>query len=95
MSTTEGWLEDPDGLYEDSRDTRPRPQKPTPRPATTGPLNRPLVFWVPVACPQCGERKPRTSGHYNATRYHQCQNCGLKFDSEELDPTPHIKRSEP
>lgn len=94
MSSTEGWLEDTDGLYDDEPPRRQASKKPTPRGPSTAANGRPLVFWVPVACPQCGQRKPRTTGHYNATRYHQCQGCGLKFDSEELDPTPQIRRSD-
>ncbi len=92
MTDLEGWLPDSDDLYGGDPDRAPA-QLPTPRPPNVTPQGRPLVYWVPVACPRCGERKPRTTGHYNATRYHRCQKCQLQFDSEELDPTPQITRS--
>jgi rubredoxin len=91
VTDLEGWLDDPDALYGGGAHEPPN-QRPIPRPPEETPGGRPLVFWVPVACPRCGARKPRTTGHYNATRYHRCQGCQLLYDSEELDPTPHIPK---
>lgn len=93
MSSTDGWLDDDADLFDETEEERRR--RPQPRPPTTGQRGRPLVYWVPVACPRCGGRKPRTTGHYHSTRYHKCQKCQLVFDSEELDPTPNLTARPP
>jgi len=98
MSELDGWLYDGEGLYGEPTDPPDSRARPEARPPVQQPNGRPMIYWVPIACPRCGARKPRTTGQYpdKTKRYHQCQNraCRLKFDSEELDPTPHIKRPE-
>lgn len=44
-----------------------------------------LVPFVAVACPSCGEVKPRTYGHRGPIRYHACKACGSRFRSFEVD----------
>lgn len=44
-----------------------------------------LVPFVAVACPSCGETKPRTYGHRGPIRYHACKACGWRFRSFEVD----------
>lgn len=50
----------------------------------------PVVPYVPARCPQCGTRKPRTTGVKETaegiTRYHICRACGQQYHSRELDP---------
>lgn len=44
------------------------------------------VPFVPVRCPKCKARKPRTYGQDRRVRYHACQECGHKFRSLEVGP---------
>lgn len=56
----------------------------------------PVVQWMPIACPRCGSREKKTTGHYadKALRYHRCAACRLKFQSLELEATPDIQPSD-
>lgn len=49
----------------------------------------PVVPYVPIRCPRCGERKPTTDGVHDVrdgrTRYHLCKGCDLKFRSVEIE----------
>lgn len=44
------------------------------------------VPFVPVRCPRCRARKPRTYGQDRRIRYHECQKCGHKYRSLEVPP---------
>lgn len=44
------------------------------------------VPFVPWRCPKCGDYKPRTYSQRGRVRYHQCQQCSLRFRSIEVDP---------
>lgn len=46
----------------------------------------PVVPFLPVRCPRCGELKPITVGRHpqGKRRYHVCSACGLKFMSHEI-----------
>lgn len=44
------------------------------------------VPYVPWSCPRCGDRKPRTYSQNGRVRYHECQQCGIRYRSLEVDP---------
>jgi len=43
-----------------------------------------MVPFVPWRCPRCGDGKPRTYSQHGRVRLHQCQACGTKYRSLEL-----------
>lgn len=45
----------------------------------------PCVRFLPFRCPRCGAFKPRTYTVRARLRYHQCQACGQRYKSLEIE----------
>lgn len=45
----------------------------------------PVVAFLPFRCPSCGRHKPFTFNVRGRIRSHQCQSCGTKYRSWEID----------
>lgn len=43
------------------------------------------VIWISIRCPRCDAKKPKTDSVRPPIRYHNCQKCGLRFQSLEID----------
>jgi len=44
-----------------------------------------VVAYLPFRCPSCGRHKPFTFNVRGRIRSHQCQSCGTKYRSWEID----------
>lgn len=75
-------------------DPKPALKKPKPVPAAAAPEPPAeyAVFWMPVYCPNCGNRNcPAYDSGDGITRYHKCPACKHNFKSIEIVPD-HIKK---